>query len=126
MPIIINSLLYTDKELKAAPFYYWPLRWRDFLDYPYIENWLKEYRKEAVKDQEQYMTWQKEYKDKFFKEEAKYHLRLQRACTLMLGYYGVGEWRCSTNWPLELASELDEITNRIELREIDEEKSTSS
>lgn len=102
--------------------YYWTLRWREFTDYPYIEDWLKEFRKEAVKDQELFLSWHKEYKDKFFKEEARYHLRLQRACTLMLIYYGYGEYRPSTDWPKELASELDEIVARIELREIDEEK----
>lgn len=118
----IFPLLSSKGDKKVEPCYYWTFRWRNFPDYPYIENWLKEYRKEAVKDQEQFLVWHKEYKDKFFKEEARYHLRLQRACTLMLIYFGEGDYRPSTEWPKELASELDEITDRIELREIDEEK----
>lgn len=118
---------YNEKTHQMGPCYYWTLRWRNFTDYPYIEDWLKQYRKEAVKDQEHWLAVQKEFKTdrdfaKFCKEESRYYLRLQRACTLMLVYFGEGEYTPSTEWPKELAPELDEIVHRIELREVDEKK----
>lgn len=125
MPIIQDIQLYDNRNVgdkKPTPHhYYWPLRWRNFTNYPYLTEWVREYRRQSVKDQELFISWHKEYKGKFFKEEARYHLRLQRACTLILGYLGEGEYRPCVRWPLELAPELDEITYRIELREADEE-----
>lgn len=87
---------------------------------------LKTYRKEAQKDQEEFIGYQKLCGKndidlaKFFKECARHHLRIQRACTLMIPWFGEPDENQKIErpllWPIELASELDEISNRIILQ----------
>lgn len=88
-----------------------------------IYDLLKQSRKDAVREQEYWSALQKQYgRDdrefaKFCKEQSRYYLRLQRACTLMVPYFGEPdknqEYTRSKYWPIDLVSELDEISYRI-------------
>lgn len=117
MPVIDS----TDMYGKPVKRYGWPAhgltpRERDH------DN-LRQWRKEAIKDRDFFLEAQKscgkedrEYA-KFFKEAANRNLRLQRACTLMLPWFGEGDNGQihvePSLWPIELADELDEIARRI-------------
>jgi len=122
MPYGHYPLLYGADKDQNQDCYCWPLRWRNFPDYLYLTDWLKEDRKEYVQLQERYLSMQKEYGQdrefaRFCKDESKFWLRMQRACTLMLGYCGEAEYRSSTSWPKELVTELDLETAHLEFKE---------
>lgn len=87
-----------------------------------IRNW----RKEAIKDREEFLSFQNACgkagdRDgaKFFKDCSQRELKRQRACTYMLPWFGDPDTNqkaeCPTLWPLDLEEQLDEISNRIVL-----------
>lgn len=118
MPWYVNSMANSN----GTACYNWSIRYRNFPDYPYVLEWVKEHRAQASRDANHSSDLKKELRDKFFKEEERYHLRLQRACNLIINYIeGNPGWTCSSYWPEELAPALDEITGRIEVREWYEE-----
>ena len=86
---------------------------------PDIAPALREWRREAIKDQEEFLAFQKaNASDRtFFKDCARRALRLQRAITLALPYFGdpdSGQVQVRTGlWPLELADECDDVGRRI-------------
>ena len=96
-----------------------------------IQEFLKIKRKEAVKEQEYFLSLQKEFGKekeyfKFFKEESRYWLKIQRACTLHLPWFG-GEGGVvrPKHWPIDLVNQLDRVSNWIILGEDHEQTRTN-
>lgn len=88
---------------------------------------LRSWRRQATLDREEFLGYQKLCRGpedrelaRFFKECAAHQLKLQRACTLMIPWFGEPdtnqEAEPPTMWPVDLAPELDEISGRIELK----------
>ena len=104
--------------------YSWPAEYVTPVDG--VADALRQWRKAAIKSQEEFSAAQKQCgRDdpdgaRFFKTEARYHLKLQRACTYMLPWFGEADRAQATDrpclWPVELVSELDEISRRIVMR----------
>ena len=73
---------------------------------------LRQWRKDAIKDREFFIGCGME-------EDARHQMKLQRACKLMIPWFGEPDKGQKaeepTLWPVELAPELDEISRRIEL-----------
>lgn len=90
---------------------------------------LRSLRKQAVKDREEFIGYQKacgEAKDRegarFFKECANIEMRMQRACSLMIPYFGEPDsghsdldLKPTTLWPGDLAHELDAVSRALYL-----------
>ena len=66
---------------------------------------LRDWRKEAIKDQEEFLANQKAFpiEGRWFKEEARHSLKIQRACTLALSWFE-GNDAAPHKWPIDLAS----------------------
>ena len=75
---------------------------------------LRDWRKEAIKDQEEFLANQKAFliEGRWFKEEARHSLKIQRACTLALSWFE-GNDAASHKWPIDLASEVQFIAGRL-------------
>ena len=99
--------------------YGWPAKY--VTPTPDISDALRGWRKEAIRDREEFLFLQKAVQDrdtaKFLKDCANREMKRQRACTFMIPYFGEPDKNQQAErpimWPLELASELDEISNRI-------------
>lgn len=84
-----------------------------------LADLIRMWRRDAGRDREDMERLQKEYRDtaKFFKAEARHYLRLERACTLAMPWFGVPDKKQVAIrpllWPIDLASEMDEIAGRI-------------
>jgi hypothetical protein len=93
---------------------------------PGIADALRDWRKAATKDRDEWLAAQKfagrSDRDfaRFCKDEANRYLRYQRACTLMIPWFGEPdakqEWIVPYLWPIELAEELDDVSRRIIVR----------
>ncbi len=85
---------------------------------------LREWRKQAIRDQEKFAAMHKAADDrdvaKFFKEAGREALRVQRAITLMLPWLAEPDDKqipvrpCL--WPLDLESEMDRVAGKIVLQ----------
>ena len=75
---------------------------------------LRDWRKEAIKDQEEFLANQKAFpiEGRWFKEEARHSLKIQRACTLALSWFE-GNDAVPHKWPIDLASEVQFIAGRL-------------
>ena len=75
---------------------------------------LRDWRKEAIKDQEEFLANQKAFliEGRWFKEEARHSLKIQRACTLALSWFE-GNDAAPHKWPVDLASEVQFIAGRL-------------
>lgn len=85
---------------------------------------IRDWRKAAIKEREEFAALQKTAATRedarFFKEQANRAMRIQRACTLMIPWFGEPDNNQRPErpkmWPLELSDELDEISNSIILQ----------
>jgi len=119
MPIIPNRR--ENKDGEKVDVYEWPARY--VTPMAGIAPTLRLWRKNFIKDQEEFLAHQKscgrEDRDgaKFFRECARESLKKQRACTLMIPAFGEPDKDkdCEGHefWPVELAPELDEISRQI-------------
>src|SRR5678815_4264183 len=114
----------TNDDGKIVKRYGWPA---DQVTGSVAADALREWRKAAIVDRDQFLAFQKAAgasgdRDgaRFFKECANRELRRQRACTLMLPWIGTPDPNQRVDrpvlWPLELVEELDEISGRLILR----------
>ena len=94
---------------------------------PDMNDFLRDWRKQAIKEREWWMALQKEFGQarekenaKFCKEWANYWLRMQNAITFILPWLGEPDANQNIerpiNWPAGLVAELDEVTNTLLLR----------
>ena len=103
--------------------YRWPAQYELGPDADVVYESLKAWRKQAIKDREEFLGYQKtcgqQDQDgaRFFKECANREMRRQRACTYMLPYFGEPDAKQEIVrpilWPVDLEAELDEIAYRI-------------
>ncbi len=113
------SIVSTDDDGKICPRYGWPAQY--VTPTREISDALRGWRKEAIRGREEFMFLQKNVQDreaaKFLKECANREMKRQRACTLMIPWFGEPDRNQTPErpimWPLELVHELDEIANRI-------------
>jgi hypothetical protein len=81
---------------------------------------LRAWRKQHIADQEDC---------KAYKEGARHFLKLQRACTLMIPWFGVADSKQQPVpphlWPVDLAPQLDEISFRILLADYEPEQAAT-
>lgn len=104
--------------------YEWPAQYVTPMDG--MGEALRGWRRTAINDREEYLEYGKscraerrEYA-KFFSQCAAHHLRLQRACTLMLPWLGELDKNQKEErpflWALDLDAELDEIASQVILQ----------
>lgn len=105
--------------------YDWPAKYMTPTDD--MDEALRTWRKEAIQDRELFLDTQKllaatgdREGAKMMKEFANFHLKLQRACTLILPWLAGPDANQEVVrpllWPVDLAPELDEISFRLLLR----------
>lgn len=108
------------KSSETAWYYRWPA---DQVIGPGIAERLREWRKEYIKCRENWLEIQKDaWKTnkelaKLAKQESQHYMKLQRACTLMIPWFGEPDKGQVTErpkmWPVDLDSELDEVSSRL-------------
>lgn len=112
-----------DNDGKKVIRYRWPAQYELGSDADVVYESLKAWRKQAIKDREEFLGYQKSCGQqdqdgaRFFKECANREMRRQRACTVMLPFFGEPDAEQEVVrpllWPTDLESELDEISGRI-------------
>ena len=75
---------------------------------------LRDWRKEAIKDQEEFLANQKAFpiEGRWCKEAARHSLKIQRACSLALGWFE-GNDAAPHKWPVDLAPEIQLVAGRL-------------
>ncbi len=116
----------TNKDGEAVERYNWPAQYVSCFDE--AEDLLRSWRSQAAKDQQEFLGYQKfcgredPQMARFFKEAAGRELKRQRACTLILPFFGRPDRNQevigSDLWPVDLAHELDEISYRLTFSEV--------
>jgi len=103
---------------KAVERYLWPARY--VTPNAEIHLALLKWRKEAIAEREFFRRGCNSSTDEIdalYKERAAHWLKIQRAVTLMLPYFGAADKKQKEEntelWPLDLESELDEVSRRI-------------
>lgn len=124
MPKYIDKKENSDAKSEEKVWYYkWPIEYVT----PSLEiyEFLKTRRKDFQKLQEEWIKLQKEFKNdpelaKFCKEEAKYCLKLQRACAFQIPWFGPPDKNQEIlrpkMWSVDLAEELDTVSYEILLK----------
>src|SRR5262245_1222728 len=126
MPVIDG----VNDEWEPVKRYQWPAQYTTPTEE--MDDALRGWRKEAIKEQEEFtkllsqvrasdFIWLRRRQTMAFLRERINHWRkMQRACTYMLPWMGTPDKRqepiAPRLWPVDLAPELDEISNRLILR----------
>ena len=104
MPIVQMQ----NDEDRAVDRYDWPAKYVTPRDG--VSDALRQWRKDAIKGQSDAAG---------YKEGSRHFLKLQRACTLMIPWFGDPDKNQKPErpivWPVDLAPELDEISGRLVL-----------